>query len=75
MLWVVAVVFTLGGIAGLTWAEAAQLDRTSATVALVVPAVVAALAPWFVLSGLAAAVGVALLAAVRWRPRGSRPVG
>lgn len=68
VLWIVAIVFSLGGIAAMAWSETAQLERESAAAALILPVVVAGVAPWFVLTGLAAGVGVAILAAVRWRP-------
>jgi uncharacterized membrane protein YedE/YeeE len=62
-LWIVGVLLTGGGIlAQLPWEPAGGPES-----AYVIPALLAALGPWFLGAGLAAIVGVMLLHAVRWR--------
>jgi hypothetical protein len=62
-LWIVGVIFTLGGVAAqLPWEPAGSPEG-----AYVIPALFAALGPWFLGAGLAAIVGVMILHAVRWR--------
>ncbi|MEP6479480.1 MAG: hypothetical protein ABJB03_08820 [Rhodoglobus sp.] len=73
-LWIVAVVFTVGAIAAETYVTGGSLVPVSSvgtpTSVYVMPLVLVSLAPWFLGAGLAAFIGVLLLSAVRWRPRG-----
>lgn len=72
VLWVIAPVFVVGGLAGQAWAQSQLMGSYSTTspdvfAAYIVPAVAQAICPWMVLTGLAALIGVVFLNAVRWR--------
>ena len=72
VLWVIAGVFVLGGLAGQIYAQtifggglstgAGDVFRT-----YVIPGIIQSVCPWMILTGLAALVGVVFLHAVRWR--------
>ena len=72
VLWVLAPLFILGGLAGQAWSQtlfAGDIypgDSRFVT-SYVLPTLVGSLSPWMVLVGLAALVGVVFLHAVRWR--------
>ncbi len=72
VLWVIAPLFTVGGLAGQAWAQSRMYTGFTSNGAdvfssYIIPAVTQAITPWMVLVGLAALVGVVFLHAVRWR--------
>ena len=72
VLWVIAPVFILGGLAGQAWSQSRLFgsvnpNGTGVFMSYVVPAVAQSICPWMVLTGLAALIGVVFLHAVRWR--------
>ena len=68
VLWLLAVGLLASGLGALWYSQTllAVPNPDSVQEFYVIPAVLAALAPWFVLVGLAALVGVVFLHAVRW---------
>jgi hypothetical protein len=73
-LWIVAVVFIGAAIGFEVLVTGGSLVPVSSvgtpTSVYIMPLVVSSLAPWFLGAGLAALVGVLLVSALRWRPRG-----
>ncbi|MGV8970718.1 MAG: hypothetical protein ACOH10_00225 [Rhodoglobus sp.] len=72
VLWIIAPVFIIGGLAGQAWAQSRMFGNFNANgpdvfTTYIVPAVAQSICPWMVLTGLAALVGVVFLHAVRWR--------
>ncbi|MDJ0333924.1 hypothetical protein QMG83_01670 [Salinibacterium sp. G-O1] len=72
VLWIIAPVFIIGGLAGQAWAQSRMFGGFSSNgpdvvTSYIVPAVAQSICPWMVLIGLAALVGVVFLHAVRWR--------
>ena len=72
VLWVIAAVFVVAGVAGQTFAQTSvrgsvSLAGADVFMTYVVPSVLQSICPWLVLTGLAALVGVVFLHAVRWR--------
>ena len=67
-LWILSTTFLLTGLLSEVWIALLSTSNTNAFEALVLPALLQGLAPWLMLTGLAAGVGVVFLHAVRWRP-------
>lgn len=68
VLWVIAVVFTVGGIAAQVWAQEMYGRNVSVAMdAIIIPNLLQALGSPMVMIGLATGAGTALLHATRWR--------
>ena len=70
LLWVLAALLTLGGVAALLVVGAVELAPPSDPFTFyVLTALLAGVAPWLVCSGLAAVVGAVFIHALEWRRR------
>ena len=70
VLWVAAPVLTVGGIAAQVYAQQLFSQSTGVIFDYVLPSLLQSVSPWVVAAGLASGVGVTLLHAIRWRPKG-----
>src|SRR5688572_8514843 len=75
LLWLLAALLTLGGVAALLIVGAVELAPPSGPFTFyVLTALLAGVAPWLVASGLVAVVGAVFVHALEWRHRRAVPV-